>query len=149
MSVPPSFAETSLLSGKVRKSSLPGLSPPTGADAPSLKRLLLPQGELAQIHDSDEPIHYVAYIELREGTVRGNHYHQLKEEFVYLIQGELRLVIEDIETKARESVLLEGGDLAFIGTGVGHALQILKPGHAIEFSKARFDAGDTHRYPLT
>jgi mannose-6-phosphate isomerase-like protein (cupin superfamily) len=149
MSVSSSPAEISLLSGRVLKRSLPALLPPTAADAPALKRLMLPQGELAQIHDSAGPIHYLAYIELRDGTERGNHYHLAKDEFVYLIQGELQLAVEDIESKVRESVLLQEGDLVFISSRVAHALHILKSGHAIEFSGTRFDAADTHRYPLT
>lgn len=140
--------ESAFLSGKVLRKSLPAFQPPTGPDAPSLKRLLLPQGELAQFHDGPEPIHYQAYIELREGTVRGNHYHEVKEEFIYLVQGELLLVVEDIDSKARDSITLQTGDLASISTRVAHALKTLKNGHAIEFSKARFDAADTHRYPL-
>ena len=139
---------SSFLSGKVRKQSLPAFQPPTGPDAPALKRLLLPQGELAQFHDGPDPIHYQAYIELRESTVRGNHYHEVKKEFIYLIQGELLLVVEDIDSKARDSVTLQAGDIAFISTRVAHALKTLRNGHAIEFSEARFDAADTHRYPL-
>lgn len=139
---------TSHLAGKVRKTTLPALTPPTGPDAPSLKRLLLTQGELAQFHDADEPIRYMAYIELREGTVRGNHYHEVKAEFVYLIAGALQLVVEDLATNVRETIPMQAGDLAFISTRVAHALQITKPGHAIEFSSARFDAADTHRHTL-
>ena len=136
------------LSGKVHKTSLPSFQPPTGPEAPVLKRLQLTQGELAQFHDAEVPIHYLAYIELRTGTVRGNHYHLLKEEFVYVIAGELTLMVEDLDSKARATIQLQTGDLAFIATRVAHALQVVKDGHAIEFSRARFDPADTHRNPL-
>jgi hypothetical protein len=46
-------------------------------------------------------------------------------------------------------VPLQTGDLAILKPGVAHALRILKPGRAIEFSKVRFDPADIHRYPLT
>ena len=140
--------ESMFLSGKVMKVSLPLLAAPSGPDAPARKRLLLPQGELAQVYDSDEPIRYLAYIELRENTVRGNHYHRIKEEMVYLIQGELLLVVEDVHSKGREHVSLQGGDAVVIQPGVAHALRILKAGHALECSKTRFEAADTYRYPL-
>ena len=113
-----------------------------------LKRLMLPQGELAQVHNGEPPIHYLAFIELREGTQRGNHFHRVKEEFVYLLSGEVRLLVEDIESKAREIVPLNTGDLVFIPVGVAHTLDVVKAGQAIEFSAARFDATDIHRYPL-
>ena len=43
---------------------------------------------------------------------------------------------------------IESGDLIFIPTEIAHALQIAEPGQAIEFSKARFDATDIHRFQL-
>ena len=62
------MAESEYLAGKVVKWSLPVISGRPGADAPTLKRLFLPQGELAQVHDSEEGIHYMAVIETRIGA---------------------------------------------------------------------------------
>ena len=140
--------ESMFLSGKVVRRSLPVLRPPVGDAASPIKRLLLPQGELAQIYDADEPIRYIAFIEFREGGVRGNHYHQVKEELVYLIRGELQLVVEDIHSRLHETIPLQAGDLAIIQPGVAHALRTIKPGQAVEFSKTRFDRADIHRHPL-
>jgi uncharacterized cupin superfamily protein len=142
------MSQQSYLGGKVLHQSLPLVHAPVGPEAPSLKRLLLAQGELAQVYDAAEGIRYLAVIELREGNPRGNHYHKVKEEFVYMMQGEVSLVAEDIESKARETVRLQAGDLAFIQTGVAHALQVLRSGLAIEYSTARFDAADIYRYAL-
>jgi mannose-6-phosphate isomerase-like protein (cupin superfamily) len=138
----------SFLAGKVRKCSLPVIEgiPPT--DAPSLKRLLLPQGELAQVYDSEPGIRYIAFTELRADRVRGNHYHEVKEEFVYILAGKALLVVEDVESKARSSTELQTGDQVFIATRIAHALRPVCPGQAIEFSVARFNAADVHRYPL-
>lgn len=136
------------MSGKVTKQTLPVFSGPTGSDAPLLKRLLLPQGELTSIHNAEEAIHYIAFIELREGGARGNHYHKLKKEMVYVIQGEVRLVVEDVATRERATVPLQAGDVATIPVGIAHVLRTVKPGQAIEFSPALFDPTDTYRYPL-
>jgi hypothetical protein len=143
------MVESKFLSGNVLKRTLPVVPAPAGPDAPTIKRLLLPQGELAQFFDGDPPIRYMAFIELRVGSPRGNHYHQVKQEWIYLIEGEMTLLVEDIQSKARESVPLRAGDLAFIQTGIAHTLQPVRPGQAIEFSAARFDPADIHRYPLT
>jgi mannose-6-phosphate isomerase-like protein (cupin superfamily) len=142
------MSQHSYLAGKVRHESLPLVRGPVGPDATHLKRLLLPQGELAQIYDAAEGIRYLAVIELQEGNTRGNHYHEVKEEFVYVLRGEVLLVAEDIASKARESVRLQAGDLAFIQTRVAHALRVVQPGLAVEFSGARFDGADIYRYPL-
>src|SRR5213075_842031 len=127
------MTETQLLSGKVVKQSLPILQPPTGPGSPVLKRLKLPQGELAQFYDGDPGIRYIAYIELLPGNPRGNHYHNHKPEWIYLLNGELSLVVEDIGTKERAALTMSAGDIVKISTAVAHALQIVKAGQAIEF----------------
>jgi quercetin dioxygenase-like cupin family protein len=142
------MAESEYLAGKVVKWSLPVISGRPGADAPTLKRLFLPQGELAQVHDSDEGIHYMAVIETRIGADRGNHYHKVKAERIYLLQGELLVLAEDVQTNERASVRLQTGDLLFIETGIAHLLRTVEPGQGIEFSKARFDPTDIFPFPL-
>jgi len=62
--------ESTFLNGKVRKQSIPVFQLPLEPNAPALKRLLLPQGELAQFYTGDEGIRYMAFIELLPGQVR-------------------------------------------------------------------------------
>jgi hypothetical protein len=138
--------DATFLQGKILKRTLPIIPAPSGPEAPALKRLLLPQGELAQFYDSDDPIRYLAYIELRADTVRGNHFHKIKEEWIYLIQGRVLLTFEEVNTGARGSFSLETGELALISTGIAHALRALEPGLAVEFSKSRFDPADIYRF---
>lgn len=140
--------ETVLLQHQVWTATLPEVTPGPGIVMPRLKRLNLPQGELAQFHDGEEGIRYIAFIELRQGTVRGNHYHKVKQEYVYLIRGEMRLALEDLQRGDKAEVRLRGGDLAFIGTGIAHALEPLTDGQAIEYSAAAFDPGDIYRHAL-
>jgi mannose-6-phosphate isomerase-like protein (cupin superfamily) len=138
-----------LLGGKVVKESLPITRGAPAPGASRLKRLMLAQGELAHVHDGPAGIQYIASVELREGGLRGNHYHKHKEEFLYIIEGEILLVVEDVENRARESVSLGAGDLGVIAAGVAHVFRPLKPGRAIEFSPTRFDAADIYAYSLT
>ena len=140
--------ETRLLNGKVLKQALPLFQLPLGPAAPTLKRLLLPQGELAQFYDADVGMRYLAFIELLAGQVRGNHYHKVKEELVYIIRGEVWLSVADVNSQERASVVLQAGDLVVIRTGIAHAIRTVESGQAVEFSIARFDPADIHRYPL-
>jgi hypothetical protein len=142
------MAETQYLAGKVVRWSLPVISGRPGPDAPALKRLALPQGELAQIHNSDEGLRYLAVIELCVGSVRGNHYHKIKEEWVYVTQGRLVALVQDIQTNERASVALATGDLLLIQTHIAHALQPVEAGQALEYSRARFDASDIFPFTL-
>ena len=138
--------ESRFLSGKVVKWSLPALEPPFDPQGPLLKRLLLPQGELAQVYDADEPIRYIACLDLLPGTVRGNHYHKVKREFVYLLRGEVSLIVRDVETGGRGTVSLRGGELVLIEPGVAHAMVITGAGMAVEFAQTRFNDADTQRF---
>jgi len=142
------MSETSYLHGKVQKQSLPLFEKPPEGTAVGPKRLLLPQGELANFYDADEGIRYAALVELRVGRIRGNHLHQVKEEQVYLVSGELLLVAQEGLNGERVSLELKEGDLVKIATGVAHAFSPNKAGFAIEFSKTRFDPIDVQRVVL-
>jgi quercetin dioxygenase-like cupin family protein len=142
------IAQYSILGGRVRKQTLPAVEPSSTPDSHTLKRLMLPQGELAQFYDGDEGIRYIAQIELQAGSARGNHYHKIKNEWIYLMSGEVTLIVEDLVSKARETLKLSVGDLAFIKTGIVHVLQVTESGQAIEFSTARFDPADIYRHKL-
>ncbi len=137
-----------ILGRKVFKWTLPALEPGPAGKEVILKRIMLPQGELAQFHDSDEAMRYIAAIELKAGSVRGNHYHKIKREYVYVFSGEVLLVLQDIETDTRETLEIHGGDLILIHPEIIHALQVRQGGLAIEFSPQRFDANDTYRMQL-
>ena len=140
--------ERVIFGGKVLKRSLPVYHgpPPSGVVGP--KRLLLSQGELANVYDADEGLRYAALIEMRVGTVRGNHVHRVKEEIVYVISGRLELVVQELPKGERVAIELVPGDLALISTGIAHAIKPLEEGLAIEFSKTRFDPLDAERVVL-
>ncbi len=136
------------LGGRVLKFSLPTVQAPPGPDTPRLKRLQLPQGELAQFYDGEEGIRYLATVELRAGTIRGNHYHKFKPEWLYMISGAILLVVEDPASKDRGAIPLEAGDMAYVPTGIAHAFRTAQPGLAIEFSSARFDPKDSYSHTV-
>ncbi len=133
------------LEGKVSRRRLPEVDLSV-SEKPRLKRLLLPQGELAQFYDGDfGGMRYLAFLELVPGTVRGNHFHNRKREFVYVQRGEAELIVRDMASGAQETVPLRTGDVAFIDVKVAHALRALTPGHALEFSVEKFDVADMER----
>ncbi len=139
----------SLFGGKVLKQTLTVFEGRPPQVAPRLKRLLLPQGELTQFHDGEPGIRYLAWLALVPGTVRGNHYHKAKEEWLYVGSGELEVLVEDLESNVRQAVALQPGELLIIQTGVAHALRVTRAGHAVEFSPSAFDPADIHPFVLT
>jgi quercetin dioxygenase-like cupin family protein len=137
----------SLVRGRVVVSSLP-VCDPMAAVQPAVKRLMLDRGELAQVHNADQPVRMIAYTELLEGRVRGNHYHRHKHEWMYVIRGSCRLVVGDPGAGIREETQIVAGDLVSIAVGVPHAVEPLEDGHAIEFSPTVFDPADTIAHKL-
>jgi len=146
---PSSMTDQVYFSGKLRHVQLPVFTEPTGPDAPMLKRLLLPQGELAQLYDSEEGMRYIAFLELKANGVRGNHFHRQKREYVYVISGKLEFLAEDLSDRSQITIPVGAGELVIIEVNVGHALRTIEPGSALEFSPSRFDRTDVYRYPLT
>ena len=142
------LAAIELLEGRIRKWTLPALALPLPGSAPRLKRLKLPQGELAHIYDGPNGIQYIAFLELLGNGVRGNHFHRHKQEYIYLSSGEVEFYVVLPGIEPREQFLLRAGELAFIDCGVAHAFKTVQPGHAIEFSAARFDAVDTYPFAV-
>lgn len=137
----------SFLEGRVTLQSLPEFSVPQPA-MPMLKRLCLPQGRLDQVYHGDEGIRYLAVVEYMPGNNRGNHVHERKSEFSYLISGKVRLVLEDPSTRKRECLQMVPGDLAFIQAGIAHVVQPLDAGLGLEYSTTPFDPEDTRRVDL-
>lgn len=130
--------------GRATRTTLPAVEP-GAADLPLVKRLRLPQGDLAQLYDADEGIRYLAWLELKAGTLRGNHYHLQKREFFYLIAGRVELVLEELATGERVEWHLTAGDLVFLEPGIVHTYRPHSDGQAVEFSPQRFAAEDTRR----
>lgn len=111
-------------------------------------RLLSPGGELAVLADGVTAIRHLAYIELRQGKPRGNHFHKLRHETFYLIHGEVDLRLKDLASDETVAVHLRSGDLAQIAPEVVHLFLPMNDGHAVEFAPEPFDLSDVYRHVL-
>ena len=140
--------ETLFFNGRLLKRSLPLFKGPPPPHSVGPRRLLLAQGELANFHDADEAIRYIAFLELRTGTIRGNHVHRIKLEHVYLFSGRLVVLAKDSQAEEVVTLQMQAGDLLTIQTGIAHAFKPVEAGYAVEFSPTRFNAGDTEKVAL-
>lgn len=140
------MSSTSYWGGRVVHEVVPTYAPGTAPSDPSRRRLMLPQGELALLHNSEDPICYLAWIELKPGVLRGNHYHRVKREHLYLIQGTARVCLLDLETQERLELQINAGDLILIEPGIAHVIESQESSHAVEYSPVPMDIGDTYRH---
>ncbi len=140
--------ERRFLGGRVVARTIPDWDRASGNEAPALKRVRLPQGDLVQIIQGGPGARYLAWVELRPGQPRGNHYHLRKEEHHYQISGEVTWVVADRETGERAEFTLLPGELLTLAPGVAHAVLPITAGQAVEFSPEPLDLSDTYRHPL-
>lgn len=146
--MPAPLPTESHFAGQLLLHRLPVCSGPPGPDAPDRKRLALPTGELAQLTDAVTVFRYLAVLELQSGTLRGNHVHQRKQEWFYLISGAVTLHARIPGGEEAARLELQPGDLVFLAPGVAHAIVVTAPGWAVEFSPEAFDPTDTQRHPV-
>ena len=110
--------------------------------------------ELVSFQYPDHPftgIHsYV--VSINPGHSRANHYHEKKEEWIALAAGTVTLIMEDIRSGERETVILESVSedyrLIYIPPFVAHSVQNNGKGEAavIVFSRTPEDPNDTLRF---
>lgn len=136
-----------LLGGKVTIEALPEVVPSSDKVMEGPKRIFLEKGELAEIYNSQDAVKHIAYIEFIEGKARGGHYHT-RQEYFYIIRGEMELVAADSETGVTEKAVIKEGDLISMPPKIAHIIKTIKPGHVIEFSMDQFKPEDTIKYPF-
>ncbi len=124
-------------------------TPPLTSPLTTGGRIVTPAGELAQVVNGDV-IKFLAYVEFKENidAPRGNHYHELKEEMLYIIKGRVRAIYKDIDTNETDDVVLKTGDLACVKPRCAHVFFPLEYTQAVEFSATTYDPTDTHKYQI-
>ena len=84
------------------------------------------------------------FIEIAPGVTTGNHYHKNKDEWLILLQGDVKIILEDIVTKRREELAISSRDLdkrIRIPTNIAHATinESDRPILLMEYSTKPFD----------
>lgn len=130
---------------KVSIRSLPVLDAPPSAPILDGVRIRMAAGEAAPVFNGG-PWRFVAYLEFLPGTGawRGNHYHEKKREYFYVVTGRLRGVFEDIDSGDRFDCELAAGDVLTIEPRCAHAFSAIEYAQVIECSPLEFDASDAY-----
>jgi len=61
---------------------------------------------------------------LEKNNASGNHYHNVKEEILIPLQGSFEIFLEDIATKEKEVIFINGDDNKgiYVKTGISHKI---------------------------
>lgn len=91
----------------------------------------------------------------RPGAIRGNHYHSTKREWFVVGQGKILVILEDIKTKVRETLILDGDEDQYarlsIGENVAHTMVNLTSfAYLVNYCNKPYheDNPDSNRYEL-
>jgi oxalate decarboxylase/phosphoglucose isomerase-like protein (cupin superfamily) len=97
-----------------------------------------------------ENVEYVTLITSRKGTTRGNHFHKATTQWVYVLEGRLK-VLTQLPEAAVVSAVLEKGDLIVNTPMEGHAMVALEDSSFLVFTKGPRGGedyeSDTYRLP--
>lgn len=82
-----------------------------------------------------------------KNMIRGNHYHKNKDEWFVAVRGKLKVILEDIKTKQRKELYIDGDTeeykRIFIGRNVAHAfISQTKHAEMINYASKSFHKED-------
>lgn len=85
-----------------------------------------------ELKDDDKQFGQIYFITFEKpGVIRGNHYHATKKEWHVVVQGKVLVTLEDVNTKTRETLILNGDEdqytRLFFGEYVAHSFINLTP----------------------
>jgi len=125
---------------------------PIGGPDAAERRIFSDKGEMAQIiNRPDAAIRQIVYWDIdsaRTGVDRGHHYHLRKTDRMYVIAGEVELLLEDPRTGARDTVVLRAGERVRILPGVAHAVRSRIRSQVLEYSPDPYDPADTYPHRM-
>lgn len=112
--------------------------------------------ELVSLNYNDVPFaDFHSYlVVIKPGKFRARHYHKKKGEWLALTSGELKIMLENIETKKNEKIVLseysDDYNLVYIPPKVAHAVKNIgkKNASLVVFSKTPEIPGDTIEYKM-
>lgn len=80
-----------------------------------------------ELEESQKKFAQIYIATIMPGTVRGNHYHKEKLEWFTILNGKVKVVIENIETKEKKELILDSSEeflhRIFLDVNTAHAFK--------------------------
>jgi len=93
------------------------------------------RGSISDIFYQAEMQHASIIESTKAGVVRGNHYHKLTTQHVFVVKGKIRYWWQPVDrSQPPQSVIVEVNDLVTSPANEIHALEMLEPNTFIVFS---------------
>ena len=112
--------------------------------------------ELISMNYDDQPFKclHSYVVAVAPGMTRANHYHRKKKEWLALAGGKLVIILEDVNTREKDKVLLDAGsgdyNIIYIPPFVAHAIKNVNDHESslVIFSNGPEDKEDTIRFEV-
>jgi dTDP-4-dehydrorhamnose 3,5-epimerase len=113
--------------------------------------VFLKRSELNKAKSKFGQIYFVTF--KKKGTIRGNHYHKRWHEWFGIIEGKVKVIIEDVRTKKREEIILSAKKDKYVrietGPNIAHAiLSLTNNATLLSYADGEWSSTDTHYYKL-
>lgn len=113
--------------------------------------VFLKESELHSTKKQFGQIYFVTF--KRKGAVRGNHYHKKWYEWFGIIEGTVKVVMEDVRTKKRKQITLSADRDKYVrietGPYIAHAIvSLTKYASLLSYADGEWSKDDTHFYKL-
>lgn len=108
----------------------------------------------SELNDAKKKFGQIYFIMFsKKGAVRGNHYHKSWHEWFGIVDGRVKVVLEDVRTNKRKQLILDAKRDKYTrletGPYIAHAIQSLTE-HAslLSYADTEWNDKDTHDYVL-
>ena len=68
----------------------------------------------------------INYIESRAGSKRGGHYHKKTTELFFIMEGEIKVVIQPLNAASAQEIIVSKGDIFILDPLEVHTFHVLK-----------------------
>lgn len=80
--------------------------------------VFLKESELENAKKKFGQIYFVTF--KKKGIVRGNHYHKKWTEWFGVVEGRVRVILEDVKTKERKIFIIDSKQDGYVRLNIGH-----------------------------
>lgn len=108
----------------------------------------------SELHSEKKKFGQIYFVTFnRKGIVRGNHYHKKWHEWFGVIEGKVKVVVEDVRTKKRLQITLSADKDKYVrieaGPYVAHAIvSLTRTASLLSYADGEWNDKDTHHYKL-
>lgn len=75
----------------------------------------------------NEPVGHVGIVTIKQGEIRGNHYHKLSKQYSYTYSGKFEVLVANPEDPTNlERIILNAGDMITILPNIVHTFKALE-----------------------